>query len=426
MNARRLVGCAAVLALALGSGGRLRALTLEPASIAEITTGAGHQVYGWSGEFAVSGNLAAWIDGRDPNANRVYGVRLDEPNYREFLIDMEASAAAQLAFSERLLAYKGPMPEAEQPEILRLANLANLAEISRTDFVSRCLYIYDLDLSGTRLAYAGQEPNSYQMAIYLADVSNPNQVEQYRIDLLGGNDGFYDLAIDGKLLSWSLEYYYEPNEVYRRALRVADVSDPHHPDIVTYDLPQEVSLYSLDASGAWLAAQGQEDYRNGIYGVFDYRDREPQHWRLATIWTEKEQEYYRSGPRVDGPYTVWVAGTRAPSAAGRDGPADNQDEGLLKGAYLMPDAGFATSTLHRSTSEMGAADVSGQRVVWSEYLADATELYQGTISLECGDWGYFRGDLDRNCQVNLMDLAIFAADWLRCSVPFGGGCEYAP
>jgi len=35
----------------------------------------------------------------------------------------------------------------------------------------------------------------------------------------------------------------------------------------------------------------------------------------------------------------------------------------------------------------------------------------------CGDWGYFRGDLNFDCYVDLKDVAILALDWLLCSHP---------
>ncbi len=35
----------------------------------------------------------------------------------------------------------------------------------------------------------------------------------------------------------------------------------------------------------------------------------------------------------------------------------------------------------------------------------------------CGQWGYAPADLDKNCRVDLEDLAIFAADWMTCTQP---------
>jgi len=43
----------------------------------------------------------------------------------------------------------------------------------------------------------------------------------------------------------------------------------------------------------------------------------------------------------------------------------------------------------------------------------------------CGDWGYFRGDLNFDCYVNLKDLAILTLDWLLCSHPDDPECQLA-
>jgi hypothetical protein len=41
----------------------------------------------------------------------------------------------------------------------------------------------------------------------------------------------------------------------------------------------------------------------------------------------------------------------------------------------------------------------------------------------CGAWGYSQADLDRNCRVNLEDLAIFTAEWMECSFPEQAECD---
>jgi len=30
----------------------------------------------------------------------------------------------------------------------------------------------------------------------------------------------------------------------------------------------------------------------------------------------------------------------------------------------------------------------------------------------CGDWGYMRGDINKDCYVDLLDFADFASEWL--------------
>ena len=51
------------------------------------------------------------------------------------------------------------------------------------------------------------------------------------------------------------------------------------------------------------------------------------------------------------------------------------------------------------------------------YLADKYCLGPG-----CGEWGFFDGDLSRDCDVDLEDFALFARDWLGCTVPLEPGC----
>ncbi len=56
----------------------------------------------------------------------------------------------------------------------------------------------------------------------------------------------------------------------------------------------------------------------------------------------------------------------------------------IGGQYI--DVGLALETIHRTTDS-------------------------------CGQWGYAPADLDRNCRVDLDDLAVFVDDWMSCSVP---------
>ena len=41
---------------------------------------------------------------------------------------------------------------------------------------------------------------------------------------------------------------------------------------------------------------------------------------------------------------------------------------------------------------------------------------------ECGAWGYLPWDLNKDCIVNLMDMAQFAASWLDCTQPYEENC----
>lgn len=40
------------------------------------------------------------------------------------------------------------------------------------------------------------------------------------------------------------------------------------------------------------------------------------------------------------------------------------------------------------------------------------------VDNDCGAAGYLEGDINENCEVDLFDLAIFAIDWLECTIPY--------
>jgi len=41
---------------------------------------------------------------------------------------------------------------------------------------------------------------------------------------------------------------------------------------------------------------------------------------------------------------------------------------------------------------------------------------------ECGAWGYSDYDYNEDCVVNLVDLALLASEWTRCTSPYATGC----
>lgn len=55
---------------------------------------------------------------------------------------------------------------------------------------------------------------------------------------------------------------------------------------------------------------------------------------------------------------------------------------------------------------------------------EIVDLMEGIIpEMKCGDYGYFRADLNTDCYVNIDDLAMMALEWLNCSDPAVTGCE---
>ena len=53
-----------------------------------------------------------------------------------------------------------------------------------------------------------------------------------------------------------------------------------------------------------------------------------------------------------------------------------------------------------------------------------TQIYKANPS-DCGWWGYYPADLDRDCKVDVADLAIMVEDWLICTDPAGAQCIVA-
>jgi hypothetical protein len=397
-----VVLCPAVLAMEIDSN-----------SIAEITTDPCHQVVGWLGYFGVSGNVAVWIDQRDPcGVGRVYGVNLDDPCHQEFLVDANAPGAYRLAMSGHVVVYL--VLPVSGPQLLRVADITDQSNPFIFGFFPLIEYVSYVDVSGRVVAYSGNDANnSYRDTVYAADISDPNNIRQCVVSVLPTDHYASGLTIDGNRIIWSANYW-EPNAY----VQVADITNPNEPNIVTAFLPERTGFDAVDASGSWLVAHGNYQWQDRIYAVHGYGD--VNNWKIETLWKQGDNgEYYHSGPRIDGPITVWVTSTWMPSFDGQQ-----EVEYFLKAAYLTGNGGFTVSTLVRDTNEIDAADVWQSQVVWSKAVGGVTDLFKGLVKLACGDWGYKRGDLDRNCKVDFNDFAIFAEDWLECTMPDDPECEF--
>jgi hypothetical protein len=388
----------------------VQAMKIDSNSVAAITTDPCHQVNGYSGGFGVSGNVAAWTDQRDPlGVGRVYGVNLDDPCHQEFLVDANASNTYQLAISGPVIVYT--VQRLDGSQFVRVEDITNQSSPRIiAEFSPLVEYVYYLDVSGNVVAYCDWE------TVCMADISDANNIRQYIISVLPSGDYASGLAIDANRIIWSANSS-EPNGY----VRVADITDANNPNIATAFLPENTAFGSIDASGEWLAAAGLSNWRYRIFAVHNYSD--VNNWKIETLWKEGEGgDYYVSGPRIDGPVTVWVTNTGVPTADEPTGPSPQQPEYFLKAGYLMGNGGFSVSTLLQDLFEIDAADISNSQVVWSQ-MHDVIDLYKGSIMLQCGDWGYKRGDLDRNCKVDLSDFAMLADDWLKCTMPDDPECE---
>jgi hypothetical protein len=394
----------------------LRAMQFDANTIAEITTDPNHQVNGFSGGFAVSGNVAVWIDQRDPSwIPRIYGVRLDDPCHQEFLIDINAPSCYRLAMSGPVVAYNvRPTPDAD---LLRVVDITDQNNLFMFDFWPLIPYVSNLDVSGRIVAYSGSDPNNgYLQTVYAADISDANNIRQYVTAVLPTDHYISGLAIDANHIIWSANCY-EPNAY----VQVADIANPNEPNVMTAFLPEKTGFDTVDASGDWLTAHGRYDWQDRVYGVHNYFDGN--NWNVIALW-EQYREYFSSGPRIDGPIAVWVVNTRMPGLGGQPGLLQQTTEYMLKAAYLTGNGGFTVSTLIRDTNEIYAADIWKSRIVWSKVVDSVTDLFKGLVMLECGDWGYKSGDLNRDCKVDFTDFAVFAEDWLGCTMSDDPNCGY--
>ncbi|MFI4910203.1 MAG: hypothetical protein ACIAQZ_00905 [Sedimentisphaeraceae bacterium JB056] len=59
-----------------------------------------------------------------------------------------------------------------------------------------------------------------------------------------------------------------------------------------------------------------------------------------------------------------------------------------------------------------------------EYYIDNLKVYQDAAlpMAECGENGYYAGDFNKDCYVNLQDLQLFVTNWLLCTQPGGENC----
>jgi hypothetical protein len=94
------------------------------------------------------------------------------------------------------------------------------------------------------------------------------------------------------------------------------------------------------------------------------------------------------------------------------------DETWTKGYAQLTNGTGALTVPHLS---IGARTWGTQAIVRG-YTGTIDNVVIEFFAPECGDWGYLPADLNRDCYVNLADIAIMAASWLDCTDPDGDGC----
>lgn len=76
-----------------------------------------------------------------------------------------------------------------------------------------------------------------------------------------------------------------------------------------------------------------------------------------------------------------------------------------------PNAAFTTTITHRVHSD--------------DLTYDELTVPPVIVTIEdndCGAWGYDPMDLNKDCRVNLQDIALFAVEFLECTLPYQTGC----
>jgi len=386
---------------------------------AQITTSEDCLLYGSPDSFALSGQKTVWLDYRDPSGTpQLFGVRLDDPTFAEFSIDTNVLGASLIAFSDPFVLYTFTEGY-PSPLLLKIADIQNPNAPVLTEILPLINDIYDFDIADNLIVYYGPDSqNEYRYTVLAVDFSQPNNPQHFLIDIAPSDAYISTIALDGPFAVWNEAHGEGPSLV-----KIADLTNPAQPQIVSVQLPDGITFDKIEVSENNLAARGNQNWRSFLCAVKNYRNTEE--WNILTFWKEAgSDEYLVSGPKIDGPIILWVVTTRAPAAADA-GTLQNEPISQLKAAYLLSSTVSVSTLLTTSApDQIMAADISGRQIVWSMGPWEQIELYKGSLALECGDWGYKPGDINKDCLVNLDDLACLAQNWLSCTTPDQPDCEY--
>lgn len=401
--------------------------------------------------WAFSDDVVTWLDSRVGWQDAmVIGTHLSDPAHTEFLVDPNTFRANEISMDYPLAAYTYSYPNDYDSVYLRLADISNESSISIWPIPSPGREPHCISVEGNQLSLFD---SSWCSGVFLIDITDPAASSFYLIDNLDvHNQSTFNTAHDGNILSWCGEGYDLITDSYYGFLNVADISDPENPQInrnkIPYTGPYEWNhsyLNSIDASGDWLVGNGYINDASGVFAIQHYTDPDPNNWNIVELWTSPyiDTGFAPGEPRIDGNIAVWTlqgSGGYTPYSMSVDCKDCIQTEtkrldtsvSHLMGAYLT-DNGHAVVSILCSAGEYEedydyAADISGLNVVWSRYYSsslhqsEAAEYVTGTIQLQCGDTGYNYGDINRDCQVNILDMALMAQNWLTCTTPEDTNC----
>jgi len=391
--------------------------------------------------WACSQDIVAWVDRQfSYELPQIYATRLSDPDHVEFLIDAAAYNAYQISMDYPLVAYNLSI---DQQPTIRVADISSEEAILTRDITLPGDWPWAITVDGNYVSYICGDGED----LYVTDLSDANDLQTYTIANAYGPTGeeyLSDTALDGTVLAWCGQEYDPVSGASQGFLRVADITDPQNPQIQKVVIPNTSAfewdcdrLYTIDISGDWMAAGGKLNGIEGIYAIRNFSQDFDQ-WEIVTVWQSccpGAGQSLEAEPRIDGSIIVWIVENKRvmPTLACLDSAISIQATpgDKLMGAYLLDSGQAVTSVLQigADQEQFIAAEISGQNVAWSGEYYDYGDGYTdrdyftGTLQAECGDWGYLGGDVNRDCRVNLADLAIMAQGWLGCTDPQTPGCR---
>jgi len=105
-------------------------------------------------------------------------------------------------------------------------------------------------------------------------------------------------------------------------------------------------------------------------------------------------------------------------------PGTNPDTG----AVTCVGFDYASSAGAMNWGDLWSTELEGA-MTWDYVRWIVGEAYGPEVAIDdplpcpCGRWGYQPSDFDENCTVDLLDYAVFAEEWNRCTDPAEAGCE---
>jgi hypothetical protein len=260
--------------------------------------------------------------------------------------------------------------------------------------------------------------------------------------------GHDTVTVDGDLEEWvdvdwiALDevYYGSPNDIgstledAKFALKWNSDTDKIYAAVIVDDANHVLFDYPTN----WDSSDRIEVYIQGdpnggtLWGIGDrYYDKAQQYavgkgtssgWSWATFGAGQAIPIgagFEKAAVLDGSKIIYEIGATAFIWYGGRSGADTIDQSLVAGLEVGFDI-VASTRYDVPDADFG---MRSENLMIGKY-ADAQQFRTYTLfDDQCGRWGYFPADLDRNCEVDLGDFMIMAGDWMYCTEPTDSQCD---